>query len=467
MQRRHGQPLPPVFVMATDMKTKLMIHTFFAIALLAIAQLAHAILPIEHWRTSAGAKVYFVENRGLPILDVSVDVPAGSGFDTPAKSGLAAMTNGLMRLGAAGMSEDDIARRLADVGAQMSNRFDSDRGGLFLRTLSDLKRRTQALEVMAGVLSTPAFADAIVEREKSRYISALKEADLTPDTQASREFYRLVFGTHPYSLRSSGEVDTVVGLKSDDLKTFHRTHYVASHAVVAIMGDVTRKEAEAIAEQLTRGLPRSNGRQLLIPEVQSLPAAVTRMIDHPASQSHIMIGAPGIRRDDPDYFSLFVGNYVLGGGGFVSRITEEVRQKRGLAYSAYSYFSPLRARGPFVIGMQTRRDQAGQALAVVRSTLREFVDKGPTAEEVVAAKQNIIGGFPMRIDSNRKIQDYLALIGFYDLPVDYLETFVANIEKVTAADIKAAFARRVDPDRMVTVVVGADHKQTAATLPTR
>jgi zinc protease len=228
------------------------------------------------------------------------------------------------------------------------------------------------------------------------------------------------------------------------------------------MGDVTRKEAEAIAEQLTRGLPRSNGQQLLIPEVQSLPAAVTRMIDHPASQSHIMIGAPGIRRDDPDYFSLFVGNYVLGGGGFVSRITEEVRQKRGLAYSAYSYFSPLKASGPFIIGMQTRRDQAEQALAVVRDTLREFIDKGPTDKEVIAAKQNIIGGFPMRIDSNRKIHEYLILIGYYDLPIDYLETFVANIERVTAAEIKAAFERRVNPDQLVTVVVAADRKQPEA-----
>jgi zinc protease len=450
-----------------NMKMKSMTRTLCALALLGAAQLAHAILPIEHWRTSTGAKVYFVANRGLPMLDVSVDVPAGSGFDTPEKSGLASMTNGLMRLGAAGMSEDAIARRLADVGAEMGNRFDSDRGGLSLRTLSDVKRRSQALEVMAGVLSAPAFSASIVEREKARYASALKEADLTPGTQANQEFYRQVYGKHPYALRSSGEVDTVGKLQRDDLMAFYRRHYVAEQAVVAIMGDVTRQEAEAIAEQVTRAMPRSNGPALAIPEVQPLPAAVTRMIAHPASQSHIMIGGPGIRRDDPDYFTLFVGNYVLGGGGFVSRITEEVRQKRGLAYSAYSYFSPLRARGPFIIGMQTRRDQAEQALTVVRSTLREFIDKGPTDQEVVAAKQNIVGGFPMRIDSNRKIHEYLGFIGFYELPIDYLETFVANIERVTAAGIKTAFARRIDPDRLVTVVVGADRDQTAATPATR
>ena len=446
--------------MATDFRC--IARTVLALGLFVIPQLAHAILPIEHWRTSAGAKVYFVANRGLPMLDVSVDVPAGSAFDTPEKSGLAGMTSGLMRMGAAGMSEEDIDRRLADVGAVMSHRYDTDRAGLSLRTLSDPQRRNRALEVMTGVLSAPAFPAAIVERERARYASALKEADLTPATKANTEFYRLVYGRHPYGLRPSGEPATVAALRREDLLAFYRRHYVADQAVVAIMGDVTRQEAEVIAEQLTRSMPRSNGETLAIPAVQPLAAAVNRFVEHPASQSHIMIGAPGIRRDDPDYFPLFVGNYILGGGGFVSRITEEVRQKRGLAYSAYSYFSPLKSSGPFIVGMQTRRDQAEQALEVVQGTLREFISKGPTDQEVVAAKQNIIGGFPMRIDSNRKIHEYLILIGYYNLPIDYLETFVANIERVTAADIKSAFERRVNPDQLVTVVVAADRQQTAA-----
>ena len=171
---------------------------------------------------------------------------------------------------------------------------------------------------------------------------------------------------------------------------------------------------------------------------------------------------PGIKRNDPDYFPLFVGNYILGGGGFSSRITEEVRSKRGLAYSAYSYFSPMQERGPFVIGLQTRKDQAGEALAVVRATLRDFLANGPTADELQKAKQNLVGGFPLRIDSNRKILDYLGVIGFYHLPLTYLEDFVPNVEKVTLADIRAAFARRVDPARMVTVVVGADAAALAA-----
>lgn len=440
-------------------RTMLLLRGWAAFMLLCLSSQALAILPIEHWQSASGAKVYFVANRDLPMLDVSVDFPAGSAYDSREKSGTAAMTHGLLRLGADGLAEDEIARRFADVGAGIGGRFDADRAGLSLRTLSDPARRGVALDLLARILRAPQFPASVLEREKVRQIGALKEADLRPDTQASRTFFRLVYRDHPYSYRSVGDVETIGRLTRDDLLDFYRRHYVADRAVVAIIGDVSRQEAEAIAEQLTGSLPRG-GAAAELPAVEPLPQAVTRIVAHPATQSHILIGAPGIRRDDPDYFALFVGNHILGGGGFVSRINEEVRQKRGLAYSAYSYFAPQRARGPFVIGMQTRRDQAEEALAVVRRTLREFIAEGPTEQELRAARQNITGGFPMRIDSNRKIHEYLAAIGFYNLPVNYLETFVANIERVSVADIRAAFARRVDPERMVTVVVGADRDQT-------
>ncbi len=438
-----------------------------AALLLAVAQSAHAILPIEHWQTTAGAKVYFVANRSLPMIDVSVDFPAGSSYDSPEKSGVAAMTNGMLRLGANGLDEGAIARRLADVGAVLGGRFDADSAGLSLRTLSDGPRRMQALDMLTRVLSAPEFPAAVLDREKVRLIGALKESNLKPDTQVSRVFYQLIYRSHPYAWRSSGEVDTVGSLTRDDLLVFYRRHYVAERAVVAIMGDLTRADAEALAEQLTRGLPRADGAVPVLPQVEPLEQAITRLVAHPAAQSHILIGAPGISRDDPDYFPLFVGNHILGGGGFVSRITDEVRQKRGLAYSAYSYFSPQRMRGPFIIGMQTRRDQADEALAVVRKTLADFVSNGPTQQELQAAKQNIVGGFPMRIDSNRKIHGYLGVIGFYGLPLSYLEDFVGNVERVTVADIRAAFKRGVDPDKLVTVVVGADRDQTVTTPAAR
>ena len=424
-----------------------------------------ALLPIQHWQTKHGAHVYFVEARNLPMLDVSVDFPAGFAYDTREKSGAAAMTQNLLKLGAGGLNEDEIARRMADVGAQFGGRVDSDRAGVSLRTLSNAEERRQALDVFARLLQQPEFPAAVLEREKKRLIEAIKEADTKPETLLSRGFYELAYGSHPYGLRGSGDATTVARIGRDDLVEFYRRYYTADQAVVAIIGDVARADAEAIAEQLTGGLPRSTAAPV-IPPVPSLARAESRVIPHPASQSHVMLGMPGIKRSDPDYFPLFVGNYILGGGSFSSRIMDEVRSKRGLAYSAYSYFAPMQERGPFVIGLQTRKDQAGEALAVVRATLKDFLAQGPTADELDRAKQNLVGGFPLRIDSNRKILDYLSTIGFYRLPLTYLEDFVPNIEKVTLADIRAAFARRVDPAHMVTVVVGADAAAVAAATAT-
>ena len=429
--------------------------------LLAAAAPAQAILPIQNWQTPNGARVYFVENHDLPILDVSVEFPAGAGYDTAEKAGVAAMTSRLLNAGADGMSEDEIARRMADVGAQSGRRFDTDRAGYALRTLSSARERNQALDVLSRVLRAPAFPQAALEREKVRVIAGLKESDTRPGTIASRALFRMVYRDHPYALRASGEVDTIERFTRADLEAFYRSHYAAQYAVVAMVGDVTRAQAEAIADQLTRGLPASPGAEPSLPPVAGLAAGAVRTIAHSATQAHILIGAPGISRDDPDYFPLFVGNYVLGGGGFASRLIEEVRQKRGLAYSAYSYFSPLQREGPFVIGMQTQRDQAGEALEVVRRTLREFLAGGPTGQELRAAKQNIVGGFPLRIDSNRKIHDYLSVIGFYRLPLSYLEDFAGNVERVTVSGIRDAFQRRVDPERMVTVVVGPEPAQSA------
>jgi zinc protease len=437
-------------------------HGLLLAACMLLVGQAHALLPIQDWKTSTGARVLLVVNSDLPMLDVSIDFPAGSGFDAPGKAGLASYTNHLLKLGAGGLGENEISQRIADVGARLAGRFDADRAGISLRTLSSAAERDRALDIMMRVVQQPAFPEDVLAREKARGIAGLKEADTKPDTIAARTFRRLVFRAHPYGLRSAGEVETVTALTRNDLVEFYRSHYLAARAVVAIMGDVTRAEAERIAEQLTAKLPSAEEKNPTLSPVPALEQSASSVIPHPASQAHILIGAPGIRRGDPDYFPLFVGNYILGGGGFASRLTEEVRQKRGLAYSVYSYFSPLLQAGAFQIGLQTRGDQVQAALKVVRDTLAEFVARGPSERELTEAKENLIGGFPMRIDSNAKIHEYLATIGFYGLPLTYLDEFVPNVRKVTAADIKAAFERHVQPERLVTVVVGGGVDAAAA-----
>ncbi len=423
------------------------------IVVLMVSFTTNAAVKIEQWRTSTGAEVYFVENHDLPIVDVSVNFAAGSARDTAEKSGLAGVTRYLMTLGAAGMSDEAIANKMADVGAVLGGDFDADRASFKLRTLSSEREKTQALGVFTQVLQKPDFPEAVLSREKARIIAGLQESATQPESISNKAFMAALYPDHPYRLDDSGEVDTVSKLKREDLQNFYQQHYGAKGAVVAIIGDLTREQANAIAENVTSGLP-AGGAVTSTPVVTIPTQAKEQRITHPASQSHILLGYPGIKRGDPDLFPLYVGNYILGGGGFVSRLTEEVREKRGLVYSVYSYFMPMAEAGPFQIGLQTKKEQADAALKLVKETLDNFIKNGVTEAELKAAKANIIGGFPMRIDSNSKILDYLSVIGFYKLPLSYLDEYNKNVEKVTVAQIKDAFSRRLKPENFVTVIVG-------------
>ena len=425
-----------------------------------LSTLVYAGLPVQHWQLANGAQVYFVESHDLPMLDVSVDFPAGSAYDPTSKDGLANLTHRMLDQGAGGLSDNQIASGFADVGAQLGDRFDADRAGLTLRTLSNPDDQLPALALLTKVLSQPTFAANIVDREKARVIATLKEDEGQPAEIAAQAFQQAVFTTHPYAHRETGQIDTVAALGSSDLQDFYQSHYSAAGAVIALMGDVSRAQAEAIAQQLSAALPpASKAASTMIAPVPQLTSAVERRIPFPAKQSQILIGQPGVARGDPDYFALYVGNYVLGGGGFDSRLMNEVRQKRGLTYSIYSYFMPMRVAGAFQIGLQTRTDKTEQALQVVRRTLADFLAKGVTTDELTQAKNNIIGGFPLRIDSNQKILEYLAVIGFYHLPTNYLDIFPQRVAAVTAGQIKQAFDQHIDPNKMVTVVVGAATKQ--------
>jgi zinc protease len=422
-------------------------------AMLAMSLNADAGVKIQQWQTATGAEVYFVENHDLPIVDLSVNFAAGSVRDSAEKSGLAGITRYLMALGAAGMSDEVIANKMADIGAILGGEFNADRATFKLRTLSSAREQTQALDVFVKVLQKPDFPQAVLDREKARIISGLQESATQPESISSKAFMAALYGKHPYSLDESGEVETIGKIKREDIQAFYAKHYGAKSAVIAMMGDLTREQANQIADSISSNLPKVNGPEP-IASVTLPTQAIEQRIAHPASQSHILLGYPGIKRGDADLFPLYVGNYILGGGGFVSRLTEEVREKRGLVYSVYSYFMPMAELGPFQIGLQTKKEQADVALKLVRETLDKFLKDGVTEKELTAAKANIIGGFPMRIDSNSKILDYLSMIGFYHLPLNYLDEYNSNVDKVTVAQIKETFNRRLKPENFVTIVVG-------------
>ncbi len=420
--------------------------------LLTMAVPVQAALPIQHWTTAGGARVYFVEARTLPMLDVSVEFAAGSSRDVAGLSGTASMTAGLMNNGAGGLTEDEISTKLANIGAILGNSFDQDRAGWSVRTLSSETERFEAIGVLAKLIQEPAYPAEILERQKGQVISALKQSGADAGSVAERQFYKALYQDHPYSRKPTEE--TIKPITREDLLAFYRSYYTIGNAVVAMIGDISRAQAEAIAERLTGTLLKSDQVMAELAPVQIPDKPLLKEVPFPSTQSHIMLGYPGMKRIDADYFPLLVGNYILGGGGFASRLTNEVREKRGLVYSVSSYFMPMHELGPYRVALQTRKDQTQEALQVVRNTIKEFIENGPTDEELENAKRNLGGGFPLRIDSNRKLFEYLQLIGFYKLPLTFLDDYVKNVEKVTLAEIKDAFKRRLVPDNMVTIVVG-------------
>ena len=411
-----------------------------------------ALPDIQSWKTDRGAKVLFVQAPELPMVDIRVVFDAGSARDG-GQAGVARLTNALLDQGAAGLNADEIARGFEQYGASLGGGSERDMAWLSLRSLTDDKLLRPSLELFGKVLTRPDFPEADFKRERERTLIGLEYQKQKPKKILEKAFYLNLYNEHPYSSNPSGTVGSVKALSTKSLRDFYKTYYVARNATVVIVGDVSRSQAEKIAAALADALPAGDKAPAL-PGVTDLGEGEIIHIEHPSTQSHVQMGAPGVRRGDPDYFALYVGNHILGGSGLVSRISQEIREKRGLSYSAYSYFIPMKDKGPYMLGFQTRNDQREEALAVLQETLQAFIDKGPTEKELRSAKNNIVGGFPMRVSSNAKIAEYLAVIGFYDLPLDYLSTFTENISAVTVEQIKDAYRRRVHPDRMVIATVG-------------
>ncbi|RFO97791.1 peptidase M16 [Rhodoferax lacus] len=428
---------------------------------LCLAFASYAAIPISHWTQPSGAQVYLVESPAIPMVDVQIDFDAGGRRDPRGKPGLANLmasstAYGVKARGAEpAMDENALSDAWADLGASFGGSASADRLGFSLRSLTYPDLLEKATLLAARQLGDASFPEAPWLRDRPKLVASLKEANTRPATLAGRAFARAVYGDHPYGAESTEE--TLARISAADMQALHAQALRACSAKVSVVGALSRAQADALVSKLLSHLP-STGCDALppVPEVAPLAAAHEERIAFASAQAHVLLGQPGYKRNDPDFFALTVGNHILGGGGFTARLTEEVREKRGLTYGVYSGFAPGLHAGAFTIGLQTRPDQAQQALDLVREVLAKFVAKGPTDLELQAAKDNLIGGFALRLDSNRKLLDNVANIAWNNLPLDYLETWTAQVQKLTVQDIRAAFSRKLQPEKMVTVVLGAE-----------
>ena len=431
---------------------------------LGVLSNAYAILPIEKLDSYKGAQAYLVQTKALPMVDIEVSIDAGDRYDPSGKSGVADMVAGLMNYGARGdkglLTEAQIADEIADLGANIGLSVGGERAILRIRSLSRKDLRDRAVQLAAAMLSAPSYDPKIVEREKQRTITSLREAETKPEFVLERRFKKSVYGNYP--LADSPSVQSVSSVNVNDLKQFHKQFYRGDRMIVSIVGDVDRAQAAEIVQTLLKQIPQSGQPIAKLPDLQRSPieALAQREIQIPfdSQQAHIAMGMTAVARNNPDYFPLLVGNYILGGGGFVSRLMSEVREKRGLAYSVFSYFAPGKENGIFQAGLQTKNDQAALALDVMSTTIAQFIADGPTPSELEAAKSNLIKGYPLRIDNNRKLLANVSSIAWNDLPLDTMDVWTKQVEAVTLEQVKASFQKYLAMDRMKIVVLGAKNK---------
>ncbi|WP_133127525.1 M16 family metallopeptidase [Legionella nagasakiensis] len=406
----------------------------------------------QRWLTSHGAQVIFYQAMEVPMLDISVAFAAGSAYDGD-HFGLSTLTTELLNQGNAGFDANTVAEKLAETGAQYDGESSRDMAVLNLKTLTDPKSLKEATDVFALIVNHPDFPPQAFAREKNQQLMSIAQSQESPEEIANQTFFKALYDTHPYAHPIRGTQESVKALTIEQVRRFYKQYFVSHNAIIVMVGAIDKSTAQQLAEKLTADLPTGQA-AAKIPAAHPLAEELTIEVQFPSSQSMIRLGQLGIDHHNKHYFPLIVGNYILGGGTLVSQLGYEVRQKRGLTYGIYSQFIPMPGLGPFIISLATQNKQAATATDVTRKTLDAYLKAGPSEEELTAAKQYLIGSFPLSLASNRNIANMLLKIAFYHLPEDYLDTYTSQIANVTTEQIKQAFVHTITPNKLLQVTVG-------------
>lgn len=411
-----------------------------------------SVVAIQHWQTKNGVPVYFVESRQNPMLNLAVVFHAGSIYDGEAL-GLAQITNSMLDQGAGDFTADQIAQQFDQVGANFGVDVGRDQAIVTLQTLTDEKYLKSALDIFATVLTQPTFDSQSLDRIKKQTLAEIDNQQQTPTEVAGEKFYQTLFANQPYGHDPLGNPQLINAITTKQVQTFYKKYYGAKNAIIALVGDISRQQAEEIANQIAEKLPPGETAKAQTITENKLEAQTVH-VNLPAAQMTMIFGQYGITYRSPDYFPLLVGNYILGGGGLVSVLFKEVREKSGYTYRINSQFIPYQNTGVFYIFTQSRKDKAAEAEALAKKTFSEFVNNGITSQQLDSAKKFLLGSFVLSIDSNSNILEQLVKIGFYQLPLDYLDTYQQKINAVTVSQVNQALRQTLKPNEMITVIVG-------------
>ncbi len=404
-----------------------------------------------------GLTLMTVEKHNLPIVKVVVAVKAGSIIEPEKKAGLANFTASLLTGGTKNRTSRQISEETEFVGASLGASADDDYVTVSLSILK--KDITLGFELLSDIILNPSFPEDELSKKRERIKGGLKAQEENPEFVASREFKKAVFGTHPYGRLIQGAPETLDTINKDDIADFHSAYYAPNNAIMSVVGDITAEEVKHLLKQYF-----SEWHKKEIKGSTSLISAGAKgkkiiSVDKELSQASIIMGHAGVSRDNPDFYAISVMNYILGGGGFESRLMQNVREEKGLAYDIHSFFDANKYGGLFEVGVQTKNESANTAIEEILKEIKMLRDKPVSDTELSDAKSFLTGSFPLRLETGQRIASFLLAVEYYGLGTDYIDKYASYINSVTKEDVLRVAKKYLEPENIVLVVV-ADQEKT-------
>ena len=429
------------------------IKTIYFLIIMTQANLTQADVEISKYVTKNGVEILYTKSENIPMIDIKITFDAGSNKDGELK-GLSMLTHSLLDEGTSKMNSEAIASAFESTGAIFGTSVNKDKSSVSLRSLADKKYLEPSVKMLIKILSDSVFPKSEVILQKERTLSSISEDKSDPSEVSSNLFFKEIYGNYAYGFPSIGSEESIEKIKRKDIINFYKENINSSNASIAIVSSLSKKDIINLSEKISKSLSFSSPKKNVLNNFLKNNKKKYIFKKFNSEQAHIYIGGQSIKRGSENHLPLYVGNYIFGGSGFSARLMKELRVKRGLTYGVYSYIYPMKNIGPFVIGIETKAEQAQESVRLIHKMLKEFHANGPTDKELTHAKEAIINGFPLRIDSNQDILNYLSMINYYDLPINYLNTFTDKISKITKKDILRAFKEEIDVNNLITLVVG-------------
>lgn len=426
-------------------------RVIFALILAVVTALpARAEVNIQSVTSPGGLTAWLVEEHSIPFTALEFQFRGGASLDAPGKRGAINLMTGLLEEGAADMDARAFSRATEALATSFGFDVSSDSLTISARFLTE--NRDASIALLRAALQEPRFDDAAIERVRGQVLSIIQSDQKDPNDIAGETFNRTVFGDHPYGSSLNGTLDSVAALTRDDLIAAHDAVLARDRIFIGAVGDITPEELGKLLDDLLDGLPETGAPMPPRADV-NIPAGVT-VVDFPTPQSVALFGHKGIKQSDPDFFAAVILNHVLGGGGFESRLMNEVREKRGLTYGVYSYLVSRDLAETYMGSVSSANDRIAQAIEVIRGEWAKIARDGITEDEMNGAKTYITGSYPLRFDGNGPIAGILVGMQMLGLPIDYIATRNDKVEAVTLDDVKRVAGELLDPEGLYFVVVG-------------